>query len=82
MARSPSRSSTSNSRVLGQLNHRLDEVKGVVHPNTCLYLVGEENLHTPPPPPPRVLKVKKKKAVGGVNAPDTQVRDFIPWVRP
>ena len=31
---------------------------------------------------PRVLKVKKKKAVGLVNAPGTQVRDFIPWVRP
>ena len=22
------------------------------------------------------------KAAGRVNAPDTQVRDFIPWVRP
>ena len=31
---------------------------------------------------PLVLKVKNKKAVGRVNAPDTQVRDFIPWVRP
>ena len=31
---------------------------------------------------PRVLKVKKKKAAGRVNAPGTQVRDFIPWVRP
>ena len=27
---------------------------------------------------PRVLKVKKKKAARRVNAPDTQVRDFIP----
>ena len=31
---------------------------------------------------PRVLKVKKKKATGRGNAPGTQVRDFIPWVRP
>ena len=31
---------------------------------------------------PRVLKVKKKKATGRVNTPDTQVRDFIPRVRP
>ena len=30
----------------------------------------------------RVLKVKKKKAAGRVNAPGTQVRDFIPWVYP
>ena len=30
---------------------------------------------------PRVLKIKKKKAAGRVNAPGTQVRDFIPWVR-
>ena len=27
---------------------------------------------------PRVLKVKKKKAARQFNAPDTQVRDFIP----
>ena len=33
-------------------------------------------------PAPRVLKVKKKKATGRVTAPNTQVRDFIPWVRP
>ena len=31
---------------------------------------------------PRVLKVKKKKAAGRVNAPRTQVRDFIPGVCP
>ena len=31
-------------------------------------------------PAPRVLKVKNKKAVGPISAPDTQVRDFIPWV--
>ena len=31
---------------------------------------------------PQVLKLKKKKAAGRVNAPGTQVRDFIPWVRP
>ena len=31
---------------------------------------------------PRILKVKKKKASGRVNATGTQVRDFIPWVRP
>ena len=31
---------------------------------------------------PQVLKVKKKKAAGRVSAHDTQVRDFIPWVRP
>ena len=30
----------------------------------------------------RVLKVKKKKAARRVSAPDTQVRDFISWVRP
>ena len=33
-------------------------------------------------PAPRVLKFKKKKLVGRVDAPDTQVRDFIPWVCP
>ena len=31
---------------------------------------------------PRVLKIKKKKAAEWVNAPGTQVMDFIPWVRP
>ena len=30
--------------ILGQLNHRLDVVKGVVHLNSCLYLAGEESL--------------------------------------
>ena len=30
----------------------------------------------------RVLKVKKKRATEWGNAPGTQVRDFVPWVRP
>ena len=59
--------------VLVQLNLRLDGVKGVALPNTLLYLVGEAYL------PPRV---QKKRATVRVNAPGTQVRDFIPWVRP
>ena len=30
----------------------------------------------------RALKVRRKKAFGRGNAPGTQVKDFVPWVRP
>ena len=76
VARSPLGSSTSNSGGSGSAQPSLRRSKGGGPP---------ERLPLPSrggKPAPRVLKVKKKKAIGRVSTPDTQVRDFIPWVRP
>ena len=76
VARSPSRPSASNSRGYGLAQPSLRQSKGGGPPER-LPLPSRGGKFAP-----RVLKVKKKKAAGGVNAPDTQERDFIPWVRP
>ena len=76
VAWSPSGSSASNSGGSRSAQPSLRRSKG-----------GGPPEHLPLPsrggkPTPQVIKVKKKKAAGQLSAPDTQVRDFIPWVRP
>ena len=76
VARSPSGLSASNSGGSGSAQPSLRRSKGGGPPKRLpLPSKGGKSA-------PRVLKVKKRKAVGRVNTPDTQVRDFIPWVRP
>ena len=76
MTRSSSGSSTSNNGGSGSAQPSLRRSKGGGPPE-CLALPSKGGKSAP-----QVLKVKKKKAAGRVNAPKTQVRDFIPWVRP
>ena len=76
VARSPSGPSASNSGGSGSAQPPLRHNKGGGPPERLPLLSRGGK------PAPRVLKVKKKKAAGRVSAPDTQVRDFIPWVRP
>ena len=75
-ARSPSEPSTSNSEGSGlaQLASRRGE--GGSRPERLpLPTRGGKSA-------PQVLKVKKERATGRGNVLGTQVRDFIPWVRP
>ena len=73
--RSPLGPSASNSRGFGSAQPAPIQGKGGSPPERLpLPSRGGKSV-------PRVLKVKKNKAIGRVNAPDTQVRDFIPWVR-
>ena len=76
VARSPSGPSASNSGGSGSAQLAPRRGKGGSPPER-LPLPSRGGKYAP-----RVLKVKKKKATGQVNAPRTQVRDFIPWVRP
>ena len=76
VARSPSGPSASNNGGFRSAQPAPRRGKGG-SPSKCLPLPNRGGKSVP-----RVLKVKNKKAVGRVNAPGTQVRDFIPWVRP
>ena len=76
VARSPSGPSASNSGGSGSAHLAPRRSKGG-SPSERLPLPSKGGTSAP-----QVLKVKKKKAARRVNAPGTQVRDFIPWVRP
>ena len=76
VAWSPSGPSASNSGGFGSAQPAPRRGKGGSPPK-CLPLPSRGGKSTP-----RVLKVKKKRAIERVNAPGTQVRHFIPWVRP
>ena len=74
-AQSLSKPSAPNSEGFGSAHPASRRGKGGGHPKR-LPLPGKGGKFAP-----RILKVKKKKGTGWGNAPGTQVRDFVPWVR-